>query len=117
MKALLIGFIIAFESFVLSALWMSWSEARTASFEAGMANTKVKALKEQVNVQAVALQNSKSDIRALNDTIGQYSTSINHLENQVYEYTGQIEALRLEIQEMKKPVVVMPPSKPKKGKR
>ena len=117
MKALFICFVIAFEGFILSALWMSWSEARTASFEAGMANTKVKALKEQVNVQAAAIHTYKNDIRLLSDAVARYNTSISVLENQVYEYTGQIEALRLEIQEMKKPTIVMPPSKPKKGKR
>lgn len=117
MKALVICLYIAIESFTLCALWMSWSTARTASFEAGMANTKVKALKERIDVQASTLQNNKNNIRILHDTVEQYKTSIGHLENQVYEYTGQIEALRLEIKEMKKPTIVMPPSKPKKGKR
>jgi len=117
MKALAICLFIAIESLIVCALWMSWSTARTASFEAGMANAKVKALKEQANVTAKTLKANQSDISVLRGNLDWNKTSIHHLESQVYEYTGQIEALRLEIQEMKKPTVVMPPSKPKKGKR
>jgi peptidoglycan hydrolase CwlO-like protein len=117
MKVVLISLLIALEAFILTALWMSWSEARTASFEAGMANARVKALKEQVNVQAKTLQDYRSDISILRNTVARYDTSISLFEAQIYEYTGQIEALRLEIQEMKKPTIVIPPSKPKKGKK
>ena len=117
MKVVLISFIIAFEAFILTSLWMSWSEARTASFEAGMANLKAKGLQEQLNVATKTIKSIEGNISILRSTIDRHETSIRLFENQLYEYTGQVEALKLEIQEMKKPIIVAPPSKPKKVKK
>jgi chromosome segregation ATPase len=117
MKMVSMSLIIAVEAFILIALWMSWSEARTAAFEAGMANLKAKGLQEQLNVATKTIKSIEGNISILRSTVDRHETSIRLFENQLYEYTGQVEALKLEIEEIKKPKIVVPPSKLKKVKK
>ena len=117
MRIILIFFVVVLEALVVMCAWQAFYRARAAAFEAGIANIKADALKVQVNECRKSQKNIGSDIQILRTRVETSTAASLELENRVYEYTGKIEALKLEIEELKKPIIVMPIPQPKKGRR